>query len=151
MVPPPRSSFFSAARLMSDPSSTVDGISASLAGLSITGDHNTVVVVLGSPNTASGSDSQNAAPKAKAAAKRQPAARRPAARKRWYVIAYSPRAAGLVGIWHCSWPYLAAKLPGGQLFGSACRPCKGFDDEASAHELWGQLLPETVATVHVEQ
>ena len=50
----------------------------------------------------------------------------------YYVVWSAPDVPHLVGVHHCSWPTLAALLPGGYLVGSGVLDCKRFDDEANA-------------------
>ena len=130
----------------SSSSHPVEEITVSLAGLTISGDNNQINLVVASSSRPSpgGSGSDSAA----ASSAPRPAGRAP--RRRWYVIARSPRQPELRGLWHCEWAYLEAKLPGGRLFGSGCKPCKGFDAEGPARQLWDELQPEVAPELHVQ-
>ena len=117
-------------------------LSAQLSDLHIGGSGNSVTINV----TVSGrGDSSRAAPAPKAAAKAKAAAKPP----RFYVICYSPKKLELKGIWEARWGPLAQLLPGGCLFGSGCRPCRGFDTWEEAVACWEGLLPEESPQRHI--
>ena len=71
-------------------------------------------------------------PKVKAAPRRKGAASKP-----FYVIFGTPeRFGGLLGVHHCSWRTLEAKLPGQRLIGSGVQDCKRFEEVGPAIEYW---------------
>ena len=117
----------------------VDRLVDALRGLRIwgTGNHVHITIV-----AAAGEVAAQPAPKAKAKAASSHGGRR------FYVIVECRRRPDLVGVWHASWSELCVQLPGGQLFGSTARPCKGFDSLEEAQRLWGQLRPGVVAKIH---
>ena len=62
--------------------------------------------------------------------------------RRYYVIFKCSRNPSVCGLWHCTWAFLACRLPGGKLWGSTASPCKGFDSEALALAYWEAHIPE---------
>ena len=124
---------------------------ASLGGLTIDGNHNTinVVVTAGGRSQAAAEEaeaeatSKGAKSKAKAKATAKSEAKAKAqAKKRYYVICHCSKNTTLKGIWHCSWNEMCGRLPGNTLFGSSARPCQGFDTLEDAVSCWHDILPE---------
>ena len=80
------------------------------------------------------------APAVKAKAKAKPTAQP----KRWYAVTSAPAGAIVeLGIHRAQWTQLAARLPGGRLFGSSCK-LSGHDTADAASEAWtaaGWSLP----------
>ena len=120
----------------------VRALTASLSDLHIEGEGNNVcinVTISGSADTPRATSAPKAsAPASKAAGKAKPSGKR----KRFYVICTSKKEPALKGIWEAEWKALEQKLPGGDLCGSGCWPCKGFDSWDAAAAFWSVKLPE---------
>ena len=132
----------------------VQDISSSLQNLHISGSGNSVVLnftVQTDTSRSAGSAVQDGGSVGTSQAADQGVSgdRAPSPRRRYYVVARTGRgASSLRGIWHCPWYRLEARLPGKKLFGSGCRPCKGFDDWADALACWESYCPEESPVVH---
>ena len=71
-------------------------------------------------------------PKSKAAPRKEGADNKP-----FYVVFGTPGGfEGLLGVHHCSWRTLEAKLPEQRLIGSGVQDCKRFEEVAPAIEYW---------------
>ena len=129
-------------------------ICSALSGLSVSGSGNVVNVHI---STGSGSSSSSRVPAGgdgasrAAAAKPKAAPKAPAAlrdSRRYYIILRCHRNPSICGLWHCTWDFLAGRLPGGKLWGSTASPCKGFDTEALALAYWEAHHPEEAPARH---
>ena len=85
-------------------------------------------------------------PKTKAAPRKKGAANKP-----FYVIFGTPEGfGGLLGVHHCSWRTLEAKLPGQRLIGSGVQDCKRFEEVGLAIEYWQRRLDsDSLPALHI--
>ena len=125
-------------------------ICSALSGLSVSGSGNVVNVHI---STGSGSSSSSRVPAGgdgAAAAKPKAAPKAPAALKdsrRYYIILRCHRNPSICGLWHCTWGFLAGRLPGGKLWGSTASPetnvhtqIRGYTDQGLLSGFRGLLL-----------
>ena len=121
---------------------------AQLSDLSVSGSGNTVninITVNSSPRPSSSATTKQA-PKATRESNPSASGVPP---KRYYVICSSPKAPELKGIWEAHWAEFAPLLPGGQLFGSGCKPCSGHNSWRDAVDKWEKRLPGEELVYHL--
>ena len=139
---PSRECFVAPRALMSSRDDDISEITAAVGELTINGSGNSVHINVGTggssrrhPLPAAGKAASKAAPK-------RAAARGAGGSERYYVIAECSRRPEAIGIWKATWGRVCQELPGGQLFGSTARPCKGVDTLEEAIEIWAEWRPE---------
>ena len=132
---------------MEDSNDEVNKVTTALGGLNITGSGNTVRIAINTSSSSSGNPLRAASKAATKAAPKRAAAGVGGAGERYYVITRCSRRPEVVGIWHASWERVCRELPGGQLFGSTARPCKGVDTLEEAIEIWSEARPEEAPVV----
>jgi len=127
---------------------------AAFARLRVTGNNNHIQININtgsgsSPSSSGGPTGRDGAP-GESAPVAAPGAKAKGRQdlRRFYVIFKCSRDPSVCGLWHCTWAYLACRLPGGQLWGSTASPCKGFDSEALALAYWEAHIPEKSPARH---